>query len=282
MTGPDFDHFCRLVQARSGIVLSPDKAYLVQSRLEPVARAEKLMDVQALLAAVRVGAPASLVGRCIDAMATHESLFFRDTTPFEQLGATVLPALVKVRPADKPVPVWCAACSSGQEPYSLAILMQELGPLLGGRRIEITATDMSEAILAKARVGFYSDFEVRRGLTPERLARWFQARDGGWQVAPELKAMVKFARHNLLDGVGGFGPFDIVFCRNVLIYFSLECKTQILDRVAQVMAPDGALYLGSAETIIGLTDKFVMGAGARGVYRLRPSVSETPRLALRA
>ena len=281
MIGLDYDHFCRLAQTRSGLVLDNGKTYLVQSRLEPVARAHGYSGAPALLAALRAGAPESLIGACVDAMATHESLFFRDSSPFDQLADLILPELARARPAGQPLRVWSAACSSGQEPYSIAMLMQEQAAMLAGRRVEILATDMSEAILTKARRGLYSDFEVQRGLSPARRDRWMMRRDGGWEVAPALKAMVSFRRHNLLDGMTGLGPFDIVFCRNVLIYFDQAGKRRVLEQIAGATATDGVLFLGSAETVIGLTDAFALQAGARGVYR-RGAASAPAPAALRA
>ena len=273
MTGPDFDHFCQLVLCRSGLVLNDGKAYLVQARLEPIARGEGLAGVPELLAALRAGRNEVLSQRCIDAMATHESMFFRDMTPFDQMASAVVPELVRSRSPGTPLRIWCAACSSGQEPYSLAILMQELAPLLGGRPVEIVATDMAEAILTKARAGVYSDFEVRRGLSPERLKRWFQPHGVGWEASASLKAMVSFRRHNLLDGVGGLGVFDVILCRNVLIYFDAGRKSRVLEQLGCALAPDGALFLGSAETVIGLTQAFVAQPGRMGYYRPKAAVA---------
>ena len=267
MTGPDYDHFCRLARERSGLVLTPAKAYLVSGRLEPVARAEELAGVPELLARLRSGAPEALVQRCIDAMATHESYFFRDGTPFEQLTTSVLPALIAGRQNTRSLRIWCAACSSGQEPYSIAMILQEMGPRLAGWKIEIIATDMSEPVLSKARSGIYNDFEVRRGLSPERLARWFKPHGTSWQVSPTLQQMVHFRPHNLLQGTSGMGMFDIIFCRNVLIYFDVDHKRQILEQVGRAMPADGALFLGSAETVLGVTTTIESTPGIRGLYR---------------
>jgi chemotaxis protein methyltransferase CheR len=269
MIGPEFDHFCALVGVRSGLVLGRDKAYLVASRLEPVARAQGLGDVPALLARLKNGAPESLIAVCVDAMATHESLFFRDGAPFEQVENLVLPALADARPAGQPLRILSAACSSGQEPYSLAMLCQENAHRLAGRRVEIVGTDMAETILAKARAGLYSSFEVQRGLSPERAARWMTPRGAGFEISQTLKSMVSFRRHNLLDGMAAMGVFDIVFCRNVLIYFDQAKKAQVLNQLANALAPDGALFLGSAETVMGLTDALVLQPGSRGLYRRR-------------
>ena len=279
MIGPEFDHFCTLVGVRSGLVLGRDKAYLVGSRLEPIARQHGLADVPALLARLKAGAPESLIAQCVDAMATHESLFFRDTTPFEQMERLVLPAIADARPAGQPLRIWSAACSSGQEAYSIAMLCQENAHRLAGRRVEIVGTDMAEAILVKARAGLYSSFEVQRGLSPQRTAKWMTPKGAGFEVSQTLKSMVSFRRHNLLDGMAGMGVFDIIFCRNVLIYFDQAKKSQVMNQLAGALALDGALFLGSAETVMGLTDALALQPGSRGRYRRREAVQATARSA---
>ncbi|WP_339914207.1 protein-glutamate O-methyltransferase CheR [uncultured Brevundimonas sp.] len=267
MTGPDFDHFCRLIRQRSGLVVTPEKAYLVASRLSPLARSEGMANVEALLATIRKSSPEALIQRCVDAMATHESYFFRDATPFEQLAANVLPPMIEARQTQRSLRVWCAACSSGQEPYSVAMILQEMGPRLAGWKLEVLATDMSEPILQKAREGVYNDFEVKRGLSPERQARWFKPVPDGWKVSSVLQQMVQFRPHNLLQGTTGMGMFDIIFCRNVLIYFDVEHKRQILEQIGRAMPSDGALFLGSAETVLGVTTAIESTPGVRGLYR---------------
>jgi chemotaxis protein methyltransferase CheR len=255
------------VRERTGIVLTPDKAYLVSSRLEPIARAEGLAGVPGLLAHLKNAPPAVLLQRCVDAMATHESSFFRDGAPFEQLCKEVLPALIAARQATRSLRIWSAACSSGQEPYTIAMILQEMSAQLSGWRVEIVATDMSEAILGKAKAGVYSDFEVRRGLSPERLKRWFTPQGTSWQVAPALRQMVQFRPHNLLQGAAGLGTFDVILCRNVLIYFDMDRKRQILDDLGGALAVDGALYLGSAETVLGVSTAFRPAPTSRGLFR---------------
>lgn len=266
MTGPDFDYFCKLMRDRSGLVLSASKAYLVRGRLEPVARTAGLGDVESLLAKLRSGAPDDLIRQCVDAMATHESSFFRDGAPFEQLARTILPALITQRRASRRLRIWCAACSSGQEPWSVAMLLKE-NAQLAGWNLEIVATDMSEAILTKARNALYSDFEVRRGLAPERLTRWFQPEGGEWRVLPALREIVSFRSHNLLQGVSGLGVFDVILCRNVLIYFDVERKREVFVHLDRALADDGVLCLGSSETVLGVVETFVTAEGARGLYR---------------
>lgn len=263
----DYQHFVRLVRERSGLSLGPEKAYLIRNRLDPVARAEGLPDAVALLALIRKGAPDRVLAACVDALATHESSFFRDGAPFELLANTVLPALISARSAQRSLRIWCAACSSGQEPYSVAIALQEMGPRLAGWRLEIVATDFSKPILEKARTAIYSDFEVRRGLTPQRLERWFQKDATAWRPTPQIRNMVSFREHNLLQGAAGLGTFDIIFCRNVLIYFDPDRKRTALDELARALAPDGSLFLGSAETIFGLSEKLELTPGARGLFR---------------
>jgi chemotaxis protein methyltransferase CheR len=267
MNGSDYDHFCRTVHERSGLVLTPDKSYLVLSRLESVARSEGVGGVPQLLAALRSRPQEVLIQRCVDAMATHESSFFRDIGPFELLASSVLPPLIHARDSSRRLRIWCAACSSGQEPYSLAIALQEMGGRLSGWKFEIVATDMSNAILQKARGGLYSDFEVKRGLSPERLSRWF-TRDGtGWRISPRLQQTVQFRPHNLLNGAVGLGVFDLIFCRNVLIYFDLDGKRRVLGDLSRALAADGVLFLGSSETVRGVSTAFEDIPNARGLYR---------------
>jgi chemotaxis protein methyltransferase CheR len=267
MTDPDFDHFCNLMRARSGFVLTPDKAYLVRSRLDPVARSAGLAGTAELLAHLRRDNPEALISRCVEAMAIHESFFFRDGAPFEQMAQIVLPKLIDARRNARALRIWCAACSSGQEPYSVAMVLQEFAFQLTGWRLEIFATDLSEAILRKARSGLYSEFEVNRGLSPERQRRWFTKEGYFWQVSPTLQQMVTFRPHNLIQGTAGVGMFDIIFCRNVLIYFDVEQKRRVLEDLSRSLASDGALFLGSAETVIGLTESFELTPGTRGLYR---------------
>lgn len=266
MTSPDFDHFCRLMRDRSGLVLSAGKAYLVNGRLEPVARAAGLESVDALLSRLRLGAPDDLIRKCADAMATHESSFFRDGGPFEYIAREVIPGLIAKRQASRRLRIWCAACSSGQEPYSMAMILKE-NPLLTGWSLEIVATDMSEGILGKARAGIYSDFEVRRGLAPERLSRWFEPDGADWRVLAALRQMIAFQPHNLLNGAAGLGAFDIILCRNVLIYFDLPRKREVFVHLSRALADDGALCIGSSETVLGIVDSFAPLDGARGLFR---------------
>ena len=262
-----YEDFRKLVLDRSGLVLTADKDYLLKSRLEPLARKDGFLGLDQLLAKVGAEPSGALAQRCIDAMATHESFFFRDTTPFDQLRDTLLPDLIAARAQSRSLRIWSAACSSGQEPYSLAMLLMEEQHRMPGWRIDILATDMSLPILERARTGLYSDFEVRRGLSDARLARWFTRAGDNWLLSPQIRSMVRFAPHNLLAGTSGLGRFDLVFCRNVLIYFDREHKRAALSQIAKATEPHGALVLGSAETVVGLDSAFAPVVGLRGVFK---------------
>jgi chemotaxis protein methyltransferase CheR len=271
MTGAitDIEAFRKLVLERSGLSLGADKDYLLQSRLTPLMREEGLATLDALFARIRLDPRGRLAQRGIDAMATHESYFFRDATPFDQLRDVLLPALVARRGGARRLRVWSAACSSGQEPYSLAMLVLEERRLMPDWSVEIVATDMSAPILDRARRGLYSDFEVARGLSDERRSRWLRRDGADWSIAPEVRCMVQFRPHNLMDGTAGMGRFDLIFCRNVLIYFEQGQKRWALARLAEALEPDGALVLGSAETVVGLDSAFEPMTGLRGAFQPR-------------
>ncbi|HWI26413.1 MAG TPA: protein-glutamate O-methyltransferase [Stellaceae bacterium] len=266
MTGDDFDLLCRLLKDRSGLVLTRDKAYLLESRLLPVARKRNMKSLDELIAALRSRAEGELVRDVVEAMTTNESFFFRDIKPFDQFKNFVLPQLLKSRATRKSIRIWSAACSSGQEPYSLAMLLSEEKARLAGWSIEIIATDLSTEILEKAQAGAYSQFEVQRGLPIQLLVKYFKQNGDRWQIDPAIRGMVKFRCLNLLDDFTPMGHFDVVFCRNVLIYFDQPTKTTVLERVSRMLPPDGFLYLGGAETVIGITDKFQSLAEQRGIY----------------
>lgn len=265
----DVEAFRRLVLERSGLTLTADKDYLLRARLEPIVRSETFGDLSMLLRQVRVAPGSELARRCIDAMATHESFFFRDNTPFDQLRDVLFPELVKSRVGTKTLRIWSAACSSGQEPYSLAMLLRELPALFADWTIRILATDFSAPILERARAGLYSDFEIRRGLSPERQARWLVREGAAFRIKPEIRSMVEFRQHNLLDGTGMLGRFDLILCRNVLIYFDPITKARTLESLASALEPDAALILGSAETVVGLDGAFEPREGLRGVFQVK-------------
>ncbi len=264
----DFEMISKLVKERSGLLLSEDKAYLLASRLNPVARRHNFKGFDELARAVRLHKDEELIRDITDAMTTNESFFFRDSEPFNQFQDLILPHMLETRASQRSFRVWCAACSSGQEPYSLAMILKENEAKFAGWNIEIIATDISREILAKAVEGAYSQFEVQRGLPINLLVKYFKQDDERWQIDESVRRMVTFKPFNLLDDPSLFGQCDVVFCRNVLIYFDLPTKSAILDRIAKIMPPDGFLYLGGAETILGVSGRFRIMSGLRGVYGL--------------
>jgi chemotaxis protein methyltransferase CheR len=274
VTPLDYDYLRRLLKERSGLVLSPDKQYLVESRLAPVARKAGLANLSELAGQLRRG-DARLTIEVVEAMTTNESFFFRDKVPFEHFRDTIMPALLAARAAQRRIRIWCAAASTGQEPFSLAMCLKEMKGKLAGWRIEILGTDLSVEVLEKARAGIYSQFEVQRGLPIQLLVKYFSQVGDTWQLAPEIRAMVQYRPLNLLADFSGLGPFDVVFCRNVLIYFDQNLKIDVLNRLARVVEPDGYLSLGAAETVVGLTDAFRLMPEKRGLYVPNAVVGKT-------
>jgi chemotaxis protein methyltransferase CheR len=272
IAGEDFLALQKLLQERCGMHLTSDKLYLVASRLAPVSQKLGLNGVIDLMRELRLRPQERLVTAVVEAMVTHESLFFRDAKPFEMLSREVIPKLMAARSAGKRIRIWSAACSSGQEPYSLAMQVREDFGGHTGWRWDIMATDISEPILSKAKTGVYSTFEVRRGLTDERIRRHLkQTPDGNFQVQDPVRLMVEFRKHNLLSPAAHLGQFDVVFCRNVLIYFDAPTKARVLELISKQMVADGVLVLGTADSIIGLASQFV-ATSERGVFRLAPAI----------
>jgi chemotaxis protein methyltransferase CheR len=268
MNTADFQFLSAILKQRSGLVLTEEKAYLLESRLMPVARKFGFAGLPELVAMVREDRPEDLLCDITEAMTTNESLFFRDMKPFEQLRSLVIPQLVEKRAAQRTLRIWSAAASSGQEPYSIGILLKEMGALLEGWDIQILATDISADMLNRARAGLYTQFEVQRGLPIATLVKYFKQVGEKWRLDANIRSMVKFKEFNLLDDTAVLGQFDIVFCRNVLIYFDQQTKSEVLSRISSVMPSDGFLYLGGAETVLGITDKFVPITGHRGMYAI--------------
>jgi chemotaxis protein methyltransferase CheR len=288
MTPADYDYLRKVLKERSGLMLSADKQYLVESRLLPVAHRAGIATLTELVAKLRSACNESLNTEVAEAMTTNESFFFRDKLPFEHFRDLVMPALLAARPPRRPIRVWCAAAATGQEPYSLAMSLKEMGDKIVGREIEIVATEFSTQVLEKAKSGLFSQFEVQRGLPIRLLIKYFAQVGDTWQINPDVRAMVQFRPFNLLHDFSHLGRFDLVFCRNVLIYFDQETKTRVLDRVARITEPDGYLVLGAAETVVGLTDSFKPLPSHRGLYvpnlQLKDGVAVdvVPRLRLAA
>ncbi|WP_166300854.1 CheR family methyltransferase [Bradyrhizobium sp. 2S1] len=281
MTPPDYEYLRKLLKDHSGLDLSADKQYLIESRLLPLARKSGLSGIPDLVAKIRAGSSAHTV-QVVEAMTTNETFFFRDKVPFEHFRDTIMPEVLKARAARRSVRIWCAAGSTGQEPYSLAMSLKEMGAALAGWRVEIIATDLSQEVLEKAKAGIYSQFEVQRGLPIQMLVKYFKQSGELWQINPELRSMVQHRQLNLLHDFSALGAFDVVFCRNVLIYFDQDTKINIFNRLARSMETDGFLVLGAAETVVGLTDTFKPIPDRRGLYRpsgVRPALA-MPRAAM--
>jgi chemotaxis protein methyltransferase CheR len=263
---PDYEFLRKLLRDKSGLDLSSDKQYLIESRLLPLARKAGLANISDLVQKLKDGSSA-LVSQVVEAMTTNETFFFRDKVPFDHFRDLIMPELRKARGNRKSIRIWCAACSTGQEPYSLAMSLKEMGAVLSGWRVEIIATDLSQEVLEKSKAGLYSQFEVQRGLPIQLLVKYFKQVGELWQINSDVRGMVQHRQLNLLHDFSQLGTFDVIFCRNVLIYFEQDMKINIFGRLAKLMEPDGFLALGAAETVVGLTDVFKPLADRRGLYR---------------
>ncbi len=255
MSAPVILRVIDFINKAAGIVLTTEKAYFVEARLSPVLREEGLASIDELMTRAERG-DRRLAQRVVDALTTNETFFFRDKSPFEHFRNIILPELIGRRPAGKTLRIWCAACSSGQEPFSLVMVLDELKAQLGGRNVEIHASDISEAILNKAKSGLFNQFEVQRGLPTKMLLQYFEKVGENWRISPDVVKRVNFFKFNLLEEPKTLGTFDVIFCRNVLIYFDRPTRGKIFDRLADRLAPDGFLLLGGAESTFGVTDRF--------------------------
>lgn len=268
MRKEDFEFVSGIVKQNSGLYLTPEKFYLIESRLLPVSRKWGFANLEELLQNLRVEKKEAMKYDIVEAMTTNESFFFRDQKPFDYLKDDIIPSLIKTRPAGSKIRIWSAACSSGQELYSIAMTLKENPNLTKNHTFELIGTDISRAILDKAKEGTFTQFEVQRGLPIMFLMKYFQQQNEKWIVKDELKQMVSFKEGNLLHDFSLLGKFDIVFCRNVLIYFEPEVKKSILAKISKILPTDGCLVLGGAETVLGLSNEFFPSEGKRGVYSL--------------
>jgi chemotaxis protein methyltransferase CheR len=258
-----------LVKQDAAIVIGPGKEYLVESRLLPIARAEGFGDVGAFIARLQLSPDERMRRRIVDAMTTNETSFFRDRDPFTLLNQVVFPELCRKRTSTHRINVWSAACSSGQEPYSIAMSALDHPLITSDWQVQVLATDISDEVLQRAEQGRYSQLEVNRGLPAAMLVRHFERAETDWKVVPAVRSMVRFKRLNLGDALD-LPLMDVVFLRNVLIYFDASTKTDVLQRVRRVLKPDGFLFLGGSETTIGLDDGFErVAAGTATLYRPR-------------
>ncbi len=267
MNPVDFDYLYKLLKARSGFVISNEKIYLLESRLLPLARSNGFQTLDELIRAMRLPTGGNLQSAVVEAMTTNETFFFRDKSPFDHLNEVILPHMLVERAKTRRLRIWCAAASTGQEPYSIAICLKEMADKIGNWHVDIVGTDISNDVLEKAKAGLYSQFEVQRGLPIQQLVKYFKQMGELWQIDSTLRAMVDYRPFNLLDDFAPLGKFDIIFCRNVLIYFDRDGKSNVLDRLSKHLVPDGYLLLGAAETVIGLSNEFKPVAGKRGLYQ---------------
>jgi len=264
ITPENYSFLQERIYSDSGIVLDETKLYLLESRLLPIVRKEKLETLNELCARLRAPSATVLRRQVVEAMTTNETLFFRDTAVFDTLRDKVLPALVDARRQSRTLTIWSAAASSGQEAYSLAILLLEMG--LGGWNLRILGTDLNSKILDQARAGRYIQLEVNRGLPAKYLVKYFQRAGLEWQVKDEVRRMVEFQTFDLRQNMRSLGSFDLTLCRNVLIYFDVKTKKQILGEIRNVLNPKGLLLLGSAETTINLDDRFSRRAIGSSIF----------------
>ena len=266
MTPENFDFIANLIHQESGIILTQEKTYLIESRLTPIGRNHSSQNIDEFIDILRKKANKDIIKEIVNSMTTNESLFFRDQKPFNNFQNIVLPNIIKARHNKKTIRIWSAAASSGQEPYSLSILLKEISAQIKQWKIEIVGTDICTNVLERAKLGIYSQFEVQRGLPIGLLMKYFSQSSEGWHISDEIKSMVTFNYFNLMNDMKELGNFDIIFCRNVLIYFNQDTKRQVLNQLASIMAPDGYLFLGGAESLLGITEKFKPLDGYRGIY----------------
>jgi chemotaxis protein methyltransferase CheR len=266
VTPLDYEFLRKFLKERSGLDLSTDKQYLVESRLIPLARRAGLPGIAEIVQKIKSGSE-PLISDVVEAMTTNETFFFRDKIPFENLRETILPMMLQARASRRALRIWCAASSTGQEPYSIAMCLKEISSALAGWRIEILATDLSQGVLEKSKAGIFSQFEVQRGLPIQMLVKHFTQVGELWQLNADIRAMVQHRQLNLLQDFSHLGTFDVIFCRNVLIYFDQDAKAGIFDRLARVIEPDGVLTLGAAESVVGISDAFRPVPERRGLYR---------------
>jgi chemotaxis protein methyltransferase CheR len=270
LNSDDFAYIAKLIHDRSAIVLETGKEYLVESRLLPIARNEGCASVADLVARLRSLSINGLQQKVVEAMTTNETSFFRDLHPFETLKKTVLPELIAKRGDERKLNLWCAASSSGQEPYTIALILCEHFPALAHWTVRFLATDLSQEMVERARVGRYSQLEVNRGLPAPLLVKYFHRQGAEWRVKEELRRMVEFRQMNLVEAWPALPEMDVIFMRNVLIYFDVSTKKHILAKVRRLLRPDGYLFLGAAETTLNLDDGFErMQFEKAGCYRLR-------------
>lgn len=272
------DSSCRilagLLEARTGQQLTLSRRWRIETALASVLRARGIATLDELISQLIIARDAGLTAQVVEALLNNETYFFRDRNPFDLLAGDALPRLAEQRRSSRRIRIWSAGCSTGQEAYSLAMLFADDPLRWAGWTIDILATDVSNAVVERGRAGVYSQFEVQRGLGVQQMLRWFDDGDDGWRVAEKLRRPIRFRVHNILDAAPTGGPFDIILCRNVLLYLGAEKRMLAFDRLASAMAPDGWLMLGAGETVIGQTSRLVADTERRGLYKLAESEPE--------
>ncbi len=269
VTSASFDWVRHLVEQRAGNVLDDEKAYLVESRLAPIVESVGLASVDELVSRLRATHQPELERQCVEAMLTHETSFFRDPHYFDALASSILPELINRRLSTQRLTIWCAACAAGQEPYSLAMLIREqLADLLDGWQLDFVASDLARPVIKRSRDGHYSEVEIQRGLSPQRVSRFFHQADNRWVADESLQDMIRFREVNLVTEPPPVSRVDLVLLRNVLIYMNEPTRLHVLQKIQRVLAPDGCLMLGATETLFDLDVGFERNSGQVPTYRL--------------
>ncbi len=273
-TSPATRILAGLLQARTGQLLSQARSWRIEASLKPLLRQEGLTSIDALVGRMTKGGNAELATQAVEALLNNETSFFRDSAAFSQLEVEALEGLRSSRSATRRLRIWSTACSTGQEAYSLAMLLRDGGSRWADWTIEILATDISGEAVARARTGRFSRFEIQRGLPVRTMLRWFREDGEDWVVDPALQRDIRFATHDIRQPAPG--RFDLILCRNVLMYFAIPLRTQVFDRLAEALEPSGIMMLGAGETVLGQTDRFISHPGMRGLYVAAAEVSQSP------
>ncbi len=266
--------FFSLLYQESGLLLDESKRYLIETRLEPVAAQEGFASIDALGKKLMERNDALLRQTVVDAMTTNETSFFRDKSHFEILRDEIIPRLIQSNEKTKKIRIWCAACSTGQEPYSIGIHLKEIGVKLKDWDIQILATDISEPVLSQARLGVYSQHEVQRGLSAPQLLRYFSKEGLAWKISSEIRNMVQFRKLNLLADLSSVGTSDIIFCRNILIYFDLKTKKNVINKLFDLLNLGGSLFLGGSEAFMGIKTSLVRVEAKKACYYKKENISQ--------
>ncbi len=261
-----------LLEARTGQKLATNRRWRIESALASIVRERGFESVDQLVSRVASRADPALAEAVIESLLNNETYFFRDKLPFDLLFGLPIKRLERARAATRRLSIWCAGCSTGQEAYSLAMSFADERLRWQGWKIEIVGTDLSKSAIARAKAGIFSQFEVQRGLPVMQMIRWFEELGGGdWRIAQPLRDQVRFEPRNIIEPPPSPGRFDIILCRNLLLYFSPDMRRLAFTRLAEAIAPDGALMLGAGETVLGQTDRFVSDADCRGLYIPAPA-----------